>query len=243
NEGVSFKHNPEFTQLEFYEAYADYHAVMERAEEMLAFVAQKVLGTLQVQYQAHVIDLTPPWRRISMREAIREATGIDYEDYPTAEGLLAAIQRVGGRAEPKSNRGKLIDYLLGTFVEPHLIQPTFVLDYPLEMSPLAKKKPGDPQTVERFEGFIGGMEVCNAFSELNDPADQEQRFLDQGRAYTAGDDEAHQMDEDYLLAMSYGMPPTGGFGMGVDRLIMLLTDNPSIREVIIFPHLRPRERD
>ncbi|MBC7224141.1 MAG: lysine--tRNA ligase [Anaerolineae bacterium] len=243
NEGVSFKHNPEFTQLEFYEAYADYHDVMETTEQMLAYVAQQVLGTLQFTYQGHTIDLTPPWRRIKLRDAIREATGIDYEAHPTAASLLKAIRAIGGRAEAKDNRGKLIDYLIGAYVEPNLIQPTFLMDYPVEMSPLAKKKPDDPNTVERFEGFVGGMEICNAFTELNDPLDQEERFLEQGRAYEAGDEEAHQMDEDYLNALSYGMPPTGGFGMGIDRLTMLLTDQSSIREVILFPHLRPRERE
>lgn len=243
NEGVSFKHNPEFTQLEFYEAYADYHDVMETTEQMLAYVAQQVLGTLQFTYQGHTIDLTPPWRRVKLRDAIREATGIDYEAHPTAASLLKAIRAIGGRAEAKDNRGKLIDYLIGAYVEPNLIQPTFLLDYPVEMSPLAKKKPDDPNTVERFEGFVGGMEICNAFTELNDPLDQEERFLEQGRAYEAGDEEAHQMDEDYLNALSYGMPPTGGFGMGIDRLTMLLTDQSSIREVILFPHLRPRERE
>lgn len=243
NEGVSFKHNPEFTQLEFYEAYADYHSVMETTEQMIAHVAQRVLGTLQITYQGQTIDLTPPWRRVSLREAIREATGIDYEEHPTAASLLQAIQAIGGRAEPKDNRGKLIDYLIGAYVEPDLIQPTFLTDYPVEMSPLAKKKPDDPNTVERFEGFVGGMELCNAFTELNDPLDQEERFLEQGRAHEAGDEEAHQMDEDYLNALSYGMPPTGGFGMGIDRLTMLLTDQSSIREVILFPHLRPRDRE
>lgn len=243
NEGVSFKHNPEFTQLEFYEAYADYHSVMETTEEMVAYVARRVLGTLQITYEGQTIDLTPPWRRMTLREAIREATGIDYEEHPTAASLLEAIRAIGGRAEARDNRGKLIDYLIGAYVEPNLIQPTFLMDYPVEMSPLAKKKPDDPNTVERFEGFVGGMELCNAFTELNDPLDQEERFLEQGRAYAAGDEEAHQMDEDYLNALSYGMPPTGGFGMGIDRLTMLLTDQSSIREVILFPHLRPRDRE
>jgi len=244
NEGVSFKHNPEFTQLEFYEAYADYQSIMETTEQMVAYVAQKVLGTPKIQYQGHEIDLTPPWKRMTLREAIREATGIDYEEHPTADSLLKAIRAIGGKAQAKDNRGKLIDHiLLGTCVEPDLIQPTFLMDYPAEISPLAKKKPGDPDTVERFEGFAGGMELCNAFTELNDPLDQEERFLEQGRAYEAGDEEAHQMDEDYLLALGYGMPPTGGFGLGVDRLAMLLTDKSSIREMILFPHLRHRDRD
>ncbi len=241
NEGVSFKHNPEFTQLEFYQAYADYNDVMALTEEMIAFVAQQVLGTLHITYGGHDIDLTPPWPRIPLRQAVRRETGLDYDDYPDAESLYHAIRGIGGNVEPKATRGKLIDALLSNYVEPKLIQPTFLIDYPIEVSPLAKKKPDDPNTVERFEGFIGGMEICNAFTELNDPLDQEERFLAQGRAFEAGDEEAHQMDEDYLRALSYGMPPTGGFGMGIDRLTMLLTDSSSIREVILFPHLRPRE--
>jgi lysyl-tRNA synthetase class 2 len=240
NEGVSHKHNPEFTQLEFYQAYADYSDVMAMAEEMVSYVAQEVVGRTQITYQGSEIDLAPPWQRRSLRQAIKEESGIDYEDHPDAESLYQAIRAIGGNVEPKATRGKLIDALLSNYVEPRLIRPTFLVDYPLEVSPLAKRKPGDPGTVERFEGFAGGMEICNAFTELNDPLDQEERFLAQGRAYEAGDEEAHQMDEDFLVAMSYGMPPTGGFGMGIDRLTMLLTDQVSIREVILFPHLRTK---
>ena len=240
NEGVSHKHNPEFTQLEFYQAYADYNDVMEMAEEMISYVAQEVLGTTRITYQGSEIDLSPPWRRLSLREAIKEESGIDYEEYPDAQSLYQAIKAIGGDVEPKENRGKLIDTLLSNYVEPKLIQPTFLIDYPVEISPLAKRKPGHPDTVERFEGFVGGMEICNAFTELNDPLDQKERFLAQRRAYAAGDQEAHQMDTDWLTALSYGMPPTGGFGMGIDRLTMLLTDQVSIREVILFPHLRTK---
>lgn len=240
NEGVSHKHNPEFTQLEFYQAYADYNDVMEMAEEMISYVAQEVLGTTRITYQGSEIDLSPPWRRLSLQEAIKEESGIDYEEYPDAQSLYQAIKAIGGDVEPKENRGKLIDTLLSNYVEPKLIQPTFLIDYPVEISPLAKRKPGHPDTVERFEGFVGGMEICNAFTELNDPLDQKERFLAQRRAYAAGDQEAHQMDTDWLTALSYGMPPTGGFGMGIDRLTMLLTDQVSIREVILFPHLRTK---
>ena len=240
NEGVSHKHNPEFTQLEFYQAYADYNDVMEMAEQMVAYVAQEVLGTTRITYQGNEIDLSPPWRRRSLREAIKEESGIDYEEYPDGQSLYQAIKAMGGNVGPKENRGKLIDALLSNYVEPKLIQPTFLIDYPVEISPLAKRKPGQPDTVERFEGFVGGMEICNAFTELNDPLDQEERFLAQRRAYEAGDQEAHQMDRDWLTALSYGMPPTGGFGMGIDRLTMLLTDQVSIREVILFPHLRTK---
>ncbi len=242
NEGVSFKHNPEFTQLEFYETYADYHDVMRRVEEMIAFVADEVLGTPRLVYQGHEIDLSPPWRRLPLRQAILEATGIDYEAYPDAPGLAAVMRdKLGMQPDPHSNRGKLIDSLLGTHVEPDLIQPIFVTDYPREISPLAKASPDSPGIVERFEYFIGGMEMGNAFSELNDPLDQRERFLEQGRALEAGDEEAHPVDEDYVRALSYGMPPTGGFGTGIDRLTMLFTDQSSIREVILFPHLRSKE--
>ena len=241
NEGVSHKHNPEFTQVEFYEAYADYQGIMRRAEEMIAFVAQRVLGSLRLVYGGQEIDLTPPWRRRDLLQAIREESGIDITALPDTESLHRAIIAIGGRPEPKPTRGKLIDYLIGTYVEPKLIQPTFLVDYPIDISPLAKRKPGSTDVVERFEGFVAGMELCNAFTELNDPMDQMDRFLAQGRDFEAGDEEAQRMDEDFLRALSYGMPPTGGFGMGIDRLTMLLTDRPSIREVILFPHLRSRE--
>lgn len=241
NEGVSHKHNPEFTQVEFYEAYADYRDIMRRAEEMIAFVAQRVLGSLRLVYGGQEIDLTPPWRRRDLLQAIREESGIDITALPDTESLHRAIIAIGGRPEPKPTRGKLIDYLIGTYVEPKLIQPTFLVDYPIDISPLAKRKPGSTDVVERFEGFVAGMELCNAFTELNDPMDQMDRFLAQGRDFEAGDEEAQRMDEDFLRALSYGMPPTGGFGMGIDRLTMLLTDRPSIREVILFPHLRSRE--
>jgi lysyl-tRNA synthetase, class II len=241
NEGVSFKHNPEFTQLEFYQAFADYHNVMEITEQMVAFVAEQVLGATRITYGEHEIDLTPPWTRRDLRQAVKEESGIDYAEYPDAPSLREAIRAIGGNVEPKATRGKLIDALIGNYVEPKLIQPTFLIDYPLEISPLAKQKPGAEDTVERFEGFVAGMELCNAFSELNDPDDQIARFQMQGRDFDAGDEEAHLMDEDYVRALTYGMPPTGGFGMGIDRLAMLLTNQSSIREVILFPHLRSRK--
>ncbi len=241
NEGVSFKHNPEFTQLEFYAAYMDYHGVMELCEQMVAAVAREVTGSAVIPYQGQTIDLTPPWRRVTLREAIRETCGIDYLQYPTAASLAEALQARGIRPSPGATWGKLVDKeLLGGIVEPTLIQPTFVCDYPRDISPLAKAKPDDPTHVERFEFFIGGLEMGNAFSELNDPLDQEQRFLEMGRLYAVEDDEAHPLDVDYLEAMMYGMPPNGGFGMGVDRLTMLLTDTASIREAILYPHLRPK---
>jgi len=242
NEGVSFKHNPEFTQLEFYWAYADYLQVMELTEKMVAFVADQVLGTRTVSYQGETINLNPPWERIELRQGLLDKTGIDIEEHTTTESLAAAIETQGLEMETENLvRGKLIDALISNYLEPDLIQPTFLYNYPRDISPLAKSIPGNPKTVERFEGFIGGIELCNAFTELNDPLDQEQRFLEMGRAYDPEDDEHHPMDEDYLRAMRYGMPPNGGFGMGIDRLVMLLTDQRSIREVILFPHLRSKE--
>jgi len=241
NEGVSFKHNPEFTQLEFYWAYADYLQVMELTEQMVTYVAEKVLGMLKVTYQGHELDFTPPWRRLEMRQGLEETSGIDIAAHPTAESLFGALKKVGKMPDPHATRGKLIDFMLSEFLEPTLIQPTFLYDYPRDISPLAKSKPGDPLTVERFEAYVAGFELCNAFTELNDPLDQEARFLEMGRAYAEGDEERHPVDEDYLRAMRYGMPPNGGFGMGVDRLTMLLTDKHNIRDVLLFPHLRETE--
>jgi lysyl-tRNA synthetase class 2 len=241
NEGVSFKHNPEFTQIEFYMAYADYQDVMRLTEEMVAYAAQEALGTTKISYDGREIDLSPPWRRWKLRDAVLETTGIDYEDHADADSLHKAIVEIGGTPERKPSWGKLIDPTLINYVEPHLIQPTFLYDYPREVSPLAKKKPGEPDLVERFEFFIGGVELGNAFSEINDPIDQRERFLASAEALAAGDEEAHPLDEDYVAALSYGMPPTGGFGMGIDRLAMLFTDRESLREVILFPHLRTKE--
>ena len=240
NEGVSFKHNPEFTQLEFYWAYADYLQVMELTEQMVSFTAQNVLGTLKIRYKDHDIDLTPPWRRLEMRQGLLEASGVDIAAHKTAADLFEAIRakHPDKTPDPKVTRGKMIDFLLSEFLEPTLIQPTFLYNYPRDISPLAKSIPGDALTVERFEGYVAGFELCNAFTELNDPLDQEARFLEMGRDYAADDEEKHPLDEDYLRAMRYGMPPNGGFGMGVDRLAMLLLDKHSIREVLLFPALR-----
>ena len=243
NEGVSYKHNPEFTQLEFYWAYADYLQVMALTEQMVAFTAEKVLGTTQVTFNDQVVDLAPPWKRVELRQGLIEATGIDIAAHKTQESLEAVMQEKGLKPKPGAPRGKLIDALIGEFLEPNFIQPTFLYNYPRDISPLAKNKPDDPNTVERFEGFVGGMELCNAFTELNDPLDQEQRFLELGRAYEADDEERHPMDDDYLNALSYGMPPAGGFGIGVDRLVMLLSGKRSIREVILFPHLRSQAEE
>lgn len=241
NEGVSRKHNPEFTMLEFYAAYMDYQQVMDFTEEMLAFTAREVLGGTKLSYQGHQIDMGVDWPRLPLGEAIAEFSGIDINQHSEANDLAQAMRAKGYEADLKETRGKLIDDLIGSQVEPRLIQPTFMYDYPREISPLAKASLEDAKIVERFEGFMGGFEICNAFSELNDPLDQEARFQEMGRAYEADSDEHHPMDEDYLRALRYGMPPAGGFGLGIDRLTMLFTDRASIREVILFPHLRQRE--
>jgi len=241
NEGVSQTHNPEFTQLEFYAAYWDYHDVMRFCEQMVSTVAEEVVGSPVISYQGREVDLTPPWRRVTLREVALEVTGIDYRQHSTAEELAAVLRAEGLPAKADATWGYLVDKVLLGEVEKTLIQPTFVMDYPRDISPLAKTKPDDPTHVERFEYFIAGMEMGNAFTELNDPFDQEQRFLEMGRLYASDDEEAHPMDEDYLRAMKYGMPPNGGFGTGIDRLVMLLTDQPTIREVILFPQLRLKE--
>lgn len=242
NEGVSFKHNPEFTQLEFYAAYWDYHDVMAFTERMVAYAAQELLGTTQITYNERAINLAPPWQRITMRDAIKKFAEIDYMEYPDAASLTTAIRQMGGHAPEGSSWGKLIDGLLGDYVEPNLIQPTFVTEYPRDISPLAKGIPGDPMHVERFEYFIAGMEMGNAFTELNDPLEQQKRFEELQEMYAKDDEELNPIDEDYLRAMRYGMPPNGGFGTGVDRLTMLLTNKSTIREVLLFPHLREREQ-
>lgn len=241
NEGVSRKHNPEFTQIEFYKAYIDYRGVMDLTERMVSSVAERVKGETTITFQGQTIDLAPPWKRITMRDAILEYSGIDYTQYPDAGSLAAIMQEKGKNPHPDSTWGKLVDSLLSADVEPNLIQPTFILDYPRDISPLAKMKADDPTHVERFEFFIAGLEMGNAFTEINDPLDQEQRFIDMGRLYGEDSEESHPVDEDYLRAMRYGMPPNGGFGMGVDRLVMLLADRPNIREVLLYPHLRTRD--
>ncbi|MFQ5616656.1 MAG: lysine--tRNA ligase [Anaerolineales bacterium] len=240
NEGVDRTHNPEFTMLEFYWAYADYQQVMDFTEEMLRFVVERVNGSTTLTYQGHEIDFGKRWPRMELKDGLAELSHVDIDAYLDAENLAAVMGERGMEVRPNTPRGKLIENLLGEFIEPTLIQPTFIVNYPRDVSPLAKSRPGDPSTVERFEGFIAGFEICNAFTELNDPLDQEARFNEMSRAYAKDDEDRHPMDEDYLRAMRYGMPPNGGFGMGVDRLVMLLTDVANIREVILFPHLRER---
>lgn len=243
NEGVSWKHNPEFTQLEFYAAYWDYHQVANFVEAMVKHAANAVNGTTVVTFDGHTIDLGQPWQRITMRDAIKNFAEIDYMDYTDADSLRSAMREIGANAPDNATWGRLIDNLFGDYVEPNLIQPTFIMDYPVDISPLAKRIPGDDFHVERWEYFIAGMEMGNAFTELNDPIDQQQRFERMQEIYADDDDEANPIDEDYLRSMRYGMPPNGGFGTGIDRLTMLLTNSQSIREVLLFPHLRERSGD
>jgi len=239
NEGISVRHNPEFTMLELYEAYGNYETMMEICEKMISEAVMAILGTYQVTYQSMTIDFTPPWKRVSLREALRELAGIDILEDST-ETMKEVARKNNIACEANWDRGKLVNEFLEKFLQPKLVHPTFVLDYPTEISPLAKTKKDDPRLVERFELFIGKEELGNAYSELNDPIEQRKRFEEQLRKREKGDMEAHLIDEDYIEALEYGMPPTGGLGVGIDRLVMLLTDSPSIREVILFPILRPR---
>ena len=240
NEGLDRTHNPEFTMLEFYEAFADYNDMMDRVESLLGYVADVAVGERVVEYDGRRIDLSPPYRRVTFLGALNEVGGIDASEMDD-DALRAAAVEAGVVDTETMGRGKLLDELFGTLVEPTLDQPTFVTDYPRELSPLAKPKRGNDRLTERFELVIAGREIANAFSELNDPFDQRDRFEAQARLREAGDEEAGMIDEDYLRAMEYGMPPTGGVGIGVDRLIMLLASQPSIRDVILFPTLRPEE--
>ena len=241
NEGIDSEHHPEFTMLESYEAYADYTDVMKMVEQMVSFVAQQALGTMEIKYGDDTINLAPPWRRITLRDAIKEYSGIDFVKYPTADGLREKMRSKMKDVDTQKNWAKLVDELLKTFVKPKLIQPAFVYDYPVSMSPLAKSKPGEERVVERFQPYAGGLELGNAYSELNDPTLQRERFIEQMQERYGADEEKWSIDEDFLTALEYGMPPTGGLGIGVDRLVMLLTNQPSIREVILFPQLREKE--
>ncbi|MDI6854169.1 MAG: lysine--tRNA ligase [Deltaproteobacteria bacterium] len=240
NEGLSTLHNPEFTMLEFYQAYATYKDLMELTEELVCQVARELLGTLQITYQGADIDLTPPWRRIDLRQSLTEIGGIPQEVVKDRQALVELAKSEGVVLRPGEGYGRALTKLFDLKVEARLIQPTFVLGYPTETSPLSRKSDDNPEVVDRFELFIAGREMANAFSELNDPIDQRARFEAQLSAHAAGDEEApHAVDEDFLTALEYGMPPAAGEGIGIDRLVMLLTDSPSIRDVILFPLLRP----
>ena len=240
NEGMDIKHNPEFTNMELYSAYEDYNDMMNITEELISTLAQNVLGTTKITYQGTEIDLTPGWKRISMIDAIKEVTGIDFNTIKTDEEAQKIAKQKGVQYEDiKNTRGHIINEFFETFVEETLIQPTFIIDYPVEMSPLTKRKKDASELVERFELFIGGREYGNAYSELNDPIDQYERFLKQVEAKEKGDEEAGGMDEDFVNALEIGLPPTGGLGIGLDRLIMLLTDSASIRDVLFFPTMKP----
>ena len=243
NEGIDQDHNPEFTLLESYEAYADYYDVMEMVEQMVSTIAIEVNGSTKVAIGDDVIDFAPPWQRVSLREELEKRSGIDLESY-NDDALRQKAGEVGIDTKVLESRGRLIDKLLSTFVEPHLIQPTFVLDYPEEMSPLAKAKPDSPGYVERFEAFAFGMEIANSYSELNDPKVQRERFEAQAQIHRLYEnEEVDRQDDDFLTAMEYGMPPTGGLGIGIDRLVMLLAGQPSIRDVLLFPQMRTMPSD
>lgn len=241
NEGISTKHNPEFTSVEIYQANADYEDMMVLTEELVSSVALSVCGSMQLDCQGQTLDLTPPWPRLTMLEAVKKFAGVDFREIGSAAEAVPAARQKGLAVKDSASRGEIISEIFEEFVEPHLFQPIFILDYPVEVSPLAKRRGDDPAMTYRFEAFLGGSEIANAFTELTDPIDQRLRFEQQLSRRAAGDEEAHMMDEDFLQALEYGMPPTGGLGIGVDRLVMMLTDSSSIRDVILFPTMRPRE--
>jgi len=241
NEGIDTSHSPEFTMLESYEAYADYNGVMEMVEQMVSQVALKVLGTTEITYGDKKVDLKAPWRRLSLRDAVLQYSGIDFVKHPTADGLRQQMREKNIETEPGLNWAKLVDEIMKNCVRAKLIEPTFLIDYPLSMSPLAKTKPDEERVTERFQAFVAGeLEIANAYTELNDPAEQRERFVEQLKERPAEGEERWTIDEDFLTALEYGMPPTGGLGVGIDRLVMLLTNQQSIREVILFPQLKEK---
>lgn len=243
NEGISTRHNPEFTMLEIYQAYGDYEVMMQLCEDLISAVMLKVNGSMQIDFEGQQLDFTPPWRRVTMLDAIKEAAGLDFSLIKSDEDARQAARQLGLEVKAGASRGELINEIFEQFVEDKLIQPTFVYGHPVEVSPLAKRNQEHPEFTDRFELFIMQREIANAFSELNDPIDQKERFIKQVEKRAGGDAEAHMMDEDYINALEYGMPPAGGMGIGIDRLVMLMTGSPSIRDVILFPTLRPRTNE
>ena len=238
NEGLDTRHNPEFTLMELYQAYTDYNGMMDLTENMYRFVAQEVLGTTTICYNGIEMDLGKPFERITMIDAVKKYSGVDWNTIETLEDARAIAKEKHVEFEERHQKGDILNLFFEEFVEEHLIQPTFVMDHPIEISPLTKKKPDNPDYVERFELFMNGWEMANAYSELNDPIDQRERFAQQDKNAELGDDEAQHTDEDFLNALEIGMPPTGGIGYGIDRLCMLMTDSPAIRDVLLFPTMR-----
>lgn len=242
NEGLDTRHNPEFTLMELYQAYTDYNGMMDLTENMFRYVAQEVLGTTTITYNGVEMDLGKPFERITMVDAVKKYSGVDFNEITTLEQARAVAKEHHVEYEERHLKGDILNLFFEEFVEEHLIQPTFVMDHPVEISPLTKKKPGNPEYVERFEMFMNGWEMCNAYSELNDPIDQRERFKAQEALLAQGDEEANTTDEDFLYALELGMPPTGGIGYGIDRLVMLLTDSPAIRDVLFFPTMKPESK-
>ena len=238
NEGLDTRHNPEFTLMELYQAYTDYHGMMDLTEKMYRFVAQEVLGTTTITYKGTEMDLSRPFERITMVDAVKKYAGVDFGEIHTLEEARAAAKDKGIAYEERHQKGDILNLFFETFVEEHLIQPTFLMDHPVEISPLTKRKPDNPDYVERFEFFMNGWEMANAYSELNDPIDQRERFRMQEEQFAQGDEEANHTDEDFLNALEIGMPPTGGIGYGIDRMVMLFTDSPAIRDVLLFPTMK-----
>jgi len=242
NEGLDTRHNPEFTLMELYQAYTDYNGMMDLTENMFRYVAQEVLGTTTITYNGVEMDLGKPFERITVVDAVKKYSGVDFNEITTLEQARAVAKEHHVEYEERHKKGDILNLFFEEFVEEHLIQPTFVMDHPIEISPLTKKKPGNPEYVERFEMFMNGWEMCNAYSELNDPIDQRERFKAQEALLAQGDEEANTTDEDFLYALELGMPPTGGIGYGIDRLVMLLTDSPAIRDVLFFPTMKPESK-
>ena len=242
NEGLDSRHNPEFTLMELYQAYTDYHGMMDLTENMYRYVAQEVLGTTTIVYNGVTMDLGKPFARITMKDAVKQYSGVDFDQIHTIEEARAAAKEHHIEYEERHKKGDILNLFFETYVEEHLIQPTFVMDHPVEISPLTKRKPEDPDYVERFEFFMNGWEMANAYSELNDPIDQRARFAAQEEQFAQGDEEANHTDEDFLNALEIGMPPTGGIGYGIDRMCMLLTDSAAIRDVLLFPTMKSLDR-